>query len=106
MFQLTAARRRLATAEEDARRDLLFQLTAARRRLVLGLSPGEAGPIKFQLTAARRRLAGHDTVAAWMCVSFNSQPPGGGWPDDALNKDTKGETFQLTAARRRLATTL
>ncbi len=36
------------------------------------------------------------------CMSFNSQPPEGGWPLTPLHHpDTEG--FQLTAARRRLA---
>ena len=55
MFQLTAARRRLAGNDEEATAEALFQLTAARRRL------GKRG------TPSDRQK------------SFNSQPPEGGW---------------------------
>ena len=78
LFQLTAARRRLALLPEGATEAQVFQLTAARRRLVeyhadhvltenvsTHSRPKAAGPVRvlsaadaeFQLTAARRRLA-------------------------------------------------
>ena len=43
-------------------------------------------------------------VYTWMSIlriSFNSQPPEGGWPDAPWLAGHKGK-FQLTAARRRL----
>ena len=54
-FQLTAARRRLAAAPIRLRAPLRFQLTAARRRLACSLASARAAQ-RFQLTAARRRL--------------------------------------------------
>ena len=55
-----------------------FQLTAARRRLDSNsvLSPKAR---KFQLTAARRRLGRFRRPFADIKISFNSQPPEGGW---------------------------
>ena len=55
LFQLTAARRRLATAINVVIFFAAFQLTAARRRLVKYLDTAIAAA-EFQLTAARRRL--------------------------------------------------
>ena len=54
----------------------------------------------FQHTAARRRLKAAG-AAAGQWISFNTQPPEGGWhvmPDPAVGM----VTFQHTAARRRL----
>ena len=56
--------------------------------------------ISFQLTAARRRL-GVVTQRPVDRVSFNSQPPEGGWFYAALVLMHLA-MFQLTAARRRL----
>ncbi len=101
MFQLTAARRRLAQAGEvllwlygfnsqppeggwNIPRLIkaglkMFQLTAARRRLVY--SSAEKPLISlFQLTAARRRLERLTVINGVVYgVCFNSQPPEGGW---------------------------
>ena len=122
-FQLTAARRRLATkrakistssscfnsqppeggwlfSRSGRRFPTLFQLTAARRRLEI---PPRMDGVKwlFQLTAARRRLVksfeGVDIV--WV-VSTHSRPKAAG----ALPRQkVMFSVFQLTAARRRLA---
>ena len=54
-FQLTAARRRLASCCIDNAAHQTFQLTAARRRLGKRVSRLAIGRL-FQLTAARRRL--------------------------------------------------
>ena len=54
-----------------------FQHTAARRRLVLPLPPYQL-PIWFQHTAARRRLVVLFKQGTNL-VSFNTQPPEGGW---------------------------
>ena len=54
-----------------------FQLTAARRRLA-SRSPRMRISFKFQLTAARRRL-GQALAMAMMRPYFNSQPREGGW---------------------------
>ena len=77
-----------------------FQLTAARRRLDSNsvLSPKAR---KFQLTAARRRLGRFRRPFADIKISFNSQPPEGGWAK-YLHYRNVVCTFQLTAARRRL----
>ena len=99
MFQLTAARRRLAAIIFTTHPCIMFQLTAARRRL------GNVGQLGkqiavFQLTAARRRLV--EGLFTYSGVArFNSQPPEGGWLliTSALIPSLK---FQLTAARRRL----
>ena len=77
VFQLTAARRRLASTVRKWLAMRAFQLTAARRRLGGARShPNRFLP--FQLTAARRRL-----VRIWFLTSFvtgfNSQPREGGW---------------------------
>ena len=54
----------------------------------------------FQLTAARRRLVNQYGVTL-AAISFNSQPPEGGWASiKMLTAIAYG--FQLTAARRRL----
>ena len=77
MFQLTAARRRLAAIIFTTHPCIMFQLTAARRRLadsrlsVLPTScfnsqPPEGGWVRRP--AVSRQL-----------VRFNSQPPEGGW---------------------------
>ena len=78
LFQHTAARRRLenkicATVDGD-----VFQHTAARRRLGGGLDKGTSF-VQFQHTAARRRLDGRDKAPYVDSVSFNTQPPEGGW---------------------------
>ena len=55
----------------------------------------------FQLTAARRRLAAESKPLIAGSISFNSQPPGGGWTLNNVSGDIT-IMFQLTAARRRL----
>ena len=55
----------------------MFQHTAARRRLVLH-SEGYLIAPRFQHTAARRRLADIDQTSD-QPISFNTQPPEGGW---------------------------
>ena len=57
----------------------LFQHTAARRRLVVAFGM-QAKRLLFQHTAARRRLAGRK-IPNLCCLSFNTQPPEGGWCD-------------------------
>ena len=81
LFQLTAARRRLGDDFNGQIGIKRFQLTAARRRL--GQRLAVCRPIsKFQLTAARRRLAQAGLFRRrFFC--FNSQPPEGGWNDNA-----------------------
>ncbi len=58
----------------------------------------------FQLTAARRRLA-EQRRKLRADVSFNSQPPEGGWVR-GLRAWYLRCGFQLTAARRRLDVTI
>ena len=78
LFQLTAARRRLAGISCIHCSRSWFQLTAARRRLVSTGAPKTASRIWFQLTAARRRLGNRPSSPPWHS-RFNSQPPEGGW---------------------------
>ena len=99
VFQHTAARRRLDGCAGIAVLPLKFQHTAARRRLSIAHSLCGA-EVKFQHTAARRRLS---TVKKNQTkkISFNTQPPEGGWRPATLRRE--GDTlFQHTAARRRL----
>ena len=82
LFQLTAARRRLAVFTNLPLATRAFQLTAARRRLATS-----AAKItqcwSFQLTAARRRLADKQPIKK-QARCFNSQPPEGGWEAQCL----------------------
>ena len=123
MFQLTAARRRLAalvpalyaknpvsthsrpkaaggggaSAETQA---LQFQLTAARRRLALSYALlGGAGDVS---THSRPKAAGfrYHVQDAFYSVSTHSRPKAAGRPGHHLGARIM---FQLTAARRRLA---
>ena len=55
----------------------------------------------FQLTAARRRLVRLLPRAPRFALSFNSQPPEGGWGVADVTRIRRVQ-FQLTAARRRL----
>ena len=55
----------------------------------------------FQHTAARRRLAPTSATTAKSRLSFNTQPPEGGWIKVSELQDEL-ERFQHTAARRRL----
>ena len=55
----------------------------------------------FQHTAARRRL-GEFLAYANAELSFNTQPPEGGWPLPPNDENGKDDLFQHTAARRRL----
>ena len=99
-FQHTAARRRLDSGAMDSPILARFQHTAARRRLGAGL-PIDGTEQWFQHTAARRRLvqvvSPHDDVGSVSThsrpkaagfgvestqpptISFNTQPPEGGW---------------------------
>ena len=77
-----------------------FQHTAARRRLALSAClKGDAEG--FQHTAARRRLE-LPSASPPEPLSFNTQPPEGGWQIDLVRFSAIKE-FQHTAARRRLA---
>ena len=100
MFQLTAARRRLALPPNKPLRDKPFQLTAARRRLVKW-SINTSRHHLFQLTAARRRLDktsfSHPRRAA---VSTHSRPKAAGCSN--YRCPTQNLWLQLPAARRRL----
>ena len=109
--------------EYQLRRPVLFQLTAARRRLATVSCPVPSWAKSFnsqppgggwQFAGQARRNAGkvstHSRPEAagrrfpWpirRCASFNSQPPGGGWKAVASFSLACSE-FQLTAARRRL----
>ena len=123
MFQHTAARRRLGRLRHYiCRGRLQFQHTAARRRLALPLT-ARFTKTRFQHTAARRRLGGffvnwyykikvstHSRPKAAgkaqiedkeNIISFNTQPPEGGW-DAVTNRPAINIQFQHTAARRRL----
>ncbi len=98
-FQLTAARRRLASTRVTAHAETCFNsqppeggwpasCAAISRSIVSTHSRPKAAGIKagsrdivhklFQLTAARRRLVKHLKNAA-DSIGFNSQPPEGGW---------------------------
>ena len=81
---------------------LKFQHTAARRRLEILLCRTHWS-LMFQHTAARRRLETNRYIGNLM-VSFNTQPPEGGWLcTSSLACIMK--MFQHTAARRRLVHT-
>ena len=56
----------------------------------------------FQHTAARRRLVKINSLSPFSLISFNTQPPEGGWYFD-IKHDGEIQWFQHTAARRRLA---
>ena len=122
-FQHTAARRRLDSGAMDSPILARFQHTAARRRLGAGL-PIDGTEQWFQHTAARRRLvqvvSPHDDVGSVSThsrpkaagfgvestqpptISFNTQPPEGGWLQIKFAFHIP-DGFQHTAARRRLA---
>ncbi len=79
---------------------VVFQLTAARRRLA-NLTGWNLSKTQFQLTAARRRLeTGEPLIVYHGTVSTHSRPKAAGSKPWA-NK-TCVTLFQLTAARRRL----
>ena len=103
MFQLTAARRRLAPSRYQYRRD--YQVSTHSRPKAAGVSTKvNLKSFVFQLTAARRRLdfsaltknekitvsthsrpkaAGYvKDIQATRRACFNSQPPEGGWTDN------------------------
>ena len=120
-FQLTAARRRLASAFEIIRHGFCFNS-----------QPPEGGWRGARSAGKRRYVSTHSRPKAAGCPStplrrdsgrFNSQPPEGGWPKpkkenycyDRFNSQPPeggwltirnmfiiGIWFQLTAARRRL----
>ena len=100
MFQLTAARRRLAVLFPC---HLQHQVVSTHSRPE---AAGRRGADLRQLhgvsTHSRPEAAGSDTeYLESILIGFNSQPPGGGWA--ALPKvAAKIAPFQLTAARRRL----
>ena len=60
-----------------------FQHTAARRRLGINLNHAPTCTL-FQHTAARRRLESMGQTFIQEMVSFNTQPPEGGWVSKAL----------------------
>ena len=122
MFQLTAARRRLATFfEQQTHFGMQFQLTAARRRLVcpttsyskpprFNSQPPEGGWVGFAIKhAIEYSFNSQPPEGGWSFRyfgaaggnRFNSQPPEGGWIQ-AFGGDGMDFLFQLTAARRRL----
>ena len=77
----------------------MFQHAAARRRLAIQL---EAVAVRylFQHAAARRRLG--DKIHYFInIISFNTQPPEGGWAEGFKRAKESGK-FQHAAARRRL----
>ena len=78
----------------------LFQLTAARRRLAMPLQ-GIRSFLKVS-THSRPKAAGkqHLVAFSWR-LRFNSQPPEGGWLA-CKHRCRCLRRFQLTAARRRL----
>ena len=101
LFQLTAARRRLASSHSFAVFCAKFQLTAARRRLVGACA--DFGFYRLISTHSRPKAAGPvNTPLAVAHRYFNSQPPEGGWLT-VSNPKMRPCAFQLTAARRRLA---
>ena len=77
-FQHTAARRRLAETAKSKLIEMAFQHTAARRRLVLSINHNDS-----------------------FTLSFNTQPPEGGWASNRYGLNWSLQ-FQHTAARRRL----
>ena len=99
-FQHTAARRRLGINTYNRFAVILFQHTAARRRLDTRIVDELLKGV-FQHTAARRRL-GFNSYATDLQVSFNTQPPEGGWLLFPLRRRVVLQVFQHTAARRRL----
>ena len=123
MFQLTAARRRLAIEHQRSTPPREFQLTAARRRLASGhrtyttrlqvstpSRPKAAGNANHGNTEREARFNSQPPEGGWISIyfmlhlnlpSFNSQPPEGGWWLIVIDRDVP-KLFQLTAARRRL----
>ena len=84
------------------KRSSLFQLTAARRRLAI-LARASSYDLSVS-THSRPKAAGCRAVRheRHRC-RFNSQPPEGGWASQHTPHHS-AYRFQLTAARRRLAT--
>ena len=76
-FQHTAARRRLAGWTSTANISKPFQHTAARRRLAHDVDDLQC-VVRCQTTAPRTRRAVRSSKGA-NAVSFNTQPPEGGW---------------------------
>ena len=78
VFQHTAARRRL-----EVQINLCYQTTwvstHSRPKAVGSRSVGTGSVNWFQHTAARRRLAAFSDSQRGHQVSFNTQPPEGGW---------------------------
>ena len=99
----------------------LFQLTAARRRLARAFRKAPIGMCFNSQPPEGGWMSG--TNSAWLSCGFNSQPPEGGWQLDVFIPNHHGSfnsqppeggwlfyhghfnppgKFQLTAARRRL----
>ena len=99
MFQLTAARRRLAVSKEPKRNNL--NVSTHSRPKAAGTTPAKSGRAwAFQLTAARRRLGAYSVptsvISAFQLTAARRRLGLGtvGWHSYLQ--------FQLTAARRRL----
>ena len=87
VFQLTAARRRLAGGVRHVAGGGAFQLTAARRRL--GPALYAASLTYVVSTHSRPKAAGYSpSLLMPTRDSFNSQPPEGGWFDLFVVKRT------------------
>ncbi len=100
-FQHTAARRRLVPHFFGFFLHLMFQHTAARRRL--DYKNLDFVQIVSVSTHSRPKAAGViHLIIMMMVVSFNTQPPEGGWIIKIWIL-FKSYLFQHTAARRRLA---
>ena len=121
MFQLAAARRRLAPPSRIVPNDAGFNsqpreggwpvtilplapesVSTRSRAKAAGCKPlkRKAKPFRFQLAAARRRLESY-SIHRNKTNGFNSQPREGGWQALPPPKSKKS-AFQLAAARRRL----
>ena len=120
VFQLTAARRRLAALATATMQESMVS-THSRPKAAGHTLRRPCRGDQFQLTAARRRL---ECICNYFAdiVGFNSQPPEGGWRSHPVSvTDVMVSThsrpkaagpkhgatssplwFQLTAARRRL----
>ena len=100
MFQLTAARRRLA---EDVLNTTIDQLVSTHSR------PKAAGPSTCTTGTWYVRFNSQPPEGGWVQSvrqaqwrqGFNSQPPEGGWSERVYH-GAEHRQFQLTAARRRL----
>ena len=99
-FQHTAARRRLGGLKRSSEMDLRVSTHSRPKAAGLSMMAVFFGCSVFQHTAARRRLEARRRMPPSR-LSFNTQPPEGGWT--ALSDGLRGLLlFQHTAARRRL----